>query len=306
MKQTIVIATRQSLLAMTQAELVKQKLLSHYPNQVIELLPMTTTGDEILDQSLSKIGGKGLFVKELEKALLDGRADIAVHSMKDVPMMLPDGLTIPCMIDREDPRDVLVSNTLQSIDQLSGACVVGTSSTRRAAQLLSHYPHLTIKDLRGNVQTRLKKLEEGQYDAIVLAAAGLIRLDLLNRIQAYFPVDQLLPSPGQGALGVECRAQDAGMIEMLSVLHDQETEVCVQAERRISVMLDASCQLPLASFAQCDQGDLSIQALVATPDGSKVIKSRAKGPVIDADALSAKVAEELLAQGGRDILEACR
>jgi len=306
MKQTIVIATRKSPLAMQQAQLVQAQLQQHHPALTIKLLGITSQGDQILDQSLAKIGGKGLFTKALEDALLSGRADIAVHSMKDVPMQLPEGLCIPCILAREDCRDVWVARNELTIPVSTDGLVVGTSSVRRAAQLLAMNPTLDVRWIRGNVQTRLRKLDKGGFDAIILAAAGLKRLGLSQRIQHYFSAQQLLPSPGQGAIGIECRAEDASIQALLSPLHDAQAAVCVNAERKISQTLQASCQLPLAALATIVSQTFHITSLVGRPDGSELIKREATGLVQDAEELAVDVANQLIAAGGKSILQAAQ
>jgi hydroxymethylbilane synthase len=266
---------------------------------------MTTQGDQILDVTLSKIGGKGLFVKELETALEDGRADLAVHSLKDVPMLLPEGFALAAIGEREDPRDAFVSNDYASLHDLPAGSVVGTSSLRRESQLRARFPHLNIQPLRGNVQTRLRKLDEGQYAAIILAAAGLKRLGLGERIRTEISSDDSLPAVGQGALGIECRADRQDVIAALQPLHHAETAACVFAERAMSRRLAGSCQVPLGGFAQAQaDGTLRMRGFVATPDGSRMLRAEALGTVEDPEYLGEQVAEALLAQGAGEILAA--
>jgi hydroxymethylbilane synthase len=265
---------------------------------------MTTQGDQILDVTLSKIGGKGLFVKELETALENGSADIAVHSLKDVPMNLPEGFMLPCIGEREDPRDAFVSNNFANLASLPAGAVVGTSSLRRESQLRARFPHLKIEPLRGNVQTRLRKLDEGQYAAIILAAAGLKRLGLGERIRDIISSEDSLPAVGQGALGIECRADRADLIEVLSPLHHADTAACVLAERAMSRALSGSCQVPLGGFAEVSGDQLRMRGFVATPDGSRLIRAEHVGNVNDPEALGNAVAQNLLAQGAGEILAA--
>ena len=300
----IVIATRESRLALWQAEHVRDLLQKLYPACSVELLGMTTRGDQILDRPLAKVGGKGLFVKELETALLDGSADIAVHSLKDVPMNLPDGFMLPCIGEREDPRDAFVSNNYDSLQALPAGAVVGTSSLRRESQLRARFPHLKIEPLRGNVQTRLRKLDEGQYAAIILAAAGLKRLGLGERIRNTITSEDSLPAVGQGALGIECRSDRADLVDVLKPLHHTDTAACVFAERAMSRKLGGSCQVPLGGFAEVVGDKLRMRGFVATPDGSRLIRAEHTGSVNDPEALGNAVAADLLAQGAGEILAA--
>lgn len=265
---------------------------------------MTTQGDQILDVTLSKIGGKGLFVKELETALENGTADIAVHSLKDVPMNLPEGFMLACIGEREDPRDAFVSNGFESLDALPAGSVVGTSSLRRESQLRARFPHLKIEPLRGNVQTRLRKLDEGQYAAIILAAAGLKRLGLGARIRAIIPSESSLPAVGQGALGIECRADRTDLAALLAPLHHADTAACVMAERAMSRALSGSCQVPLGGFAEVIGGNLRMRGFVATPDGKQLLRAERSGSKSDPEALGSAVAQDLLAQGAGEILAA--
>ena len=269
----IVIASRESRLALWQSEYVRDALMRHHPQLQVEILGMSTRGDQILDRSLSKVGGKGLFVKELEAALADGRADIAVHSAKDVPMELPEGFVLAAIGAREDPRDCFVSNQHASLEELPAGAVLGTSSLRREAQVRSRLPQLKVAALRGNVNTRLAKLDRGEYDAIVLAAAGLKRLGLGERIRSFIEVEHSLPAPGQGALAIECRAGRDDLVALLAPLHDSATAICVRAERAVSRALSGSCQLPLAAFAVIAGNQLWLRGLVASPDGRQLVRA---------------------------------
>ncbi|MBK9161030.1 MAG: hydroxymethylbilane synthase [Nitrosomonadales bacterium] len=300
----LVIASRESALAMWQAEHVRDRLRALYPQTQVSILGMTTQGDQILDVTLSKIGGKGLFVKELETALEDGRADLAVHSLKDVPMHLPEGFVLAAIGEREDPHDAFVSNQHENLQSLPEGSVVGTSSLRRESQLRARFPHLKIEPLRGNVQTRLRKLDEGRYAAIILAAAGLKRLGLGARIRNIISSEDSLPAVGQGALGIECRADRADVIACLQPLHHADTAACVLAERAMSRTLNGSCQVPLGGFAELREGRLWMRGFVATPDGSRMLRAEAFGDCGDPAALGIRVAEALLAQGAGEILAA--
>lgn len=304
MKQKLIrIATRQSKLALWQANYIKQKLASHYPAVKIELLPLITTGDKHLHEPLNEIGGKRLFVKELEQALLDGAADLAVHSMKDVPMDLPANLTIPVICEREDPRDVLVSNKFNKITELPPGAVVGTSSLRRAAQLHALRPDLIIQPMRGNIDTRMQRLDEGKYDAIVLAAAGLLRLGLRERIGEFIAPEACLPAVGQGALGIECRADDEEILALIKILDHQATHVCVQAERAMNHRLNGGCQVPIAAYATLKNEQLHLYGMVGKPDGSLILQANAQGFMQDSEELGMRVAEDLLAQGAMEVLQ---
>ncbi|CAG9175656.1 Porphobilinogen deaminase [Cupriavidus laharis] len=303
----LVIASRESRLAMWQAEFVRAALQQYYPACDVSILGMTTRGDQILDRTLSKVGGKGLFVKELEFAMAEGRADLAVHSLKDVPMELPDGFTLAVVMEREDPRDALVSSAFASLDEMPAGTVVGTSSLRREAALRARYPHLVIKPLRGNLDTRLGKLDRGEYGAIILAAAGLKRLGLGDRIRALIAPEASLPAAGQGALGIETLSTRPEVAEWLAPLNHSPTALAVTAERAVSRMLGGSCQVPLAAHARWDGGQLRLDAFVAMPDGSRHVRASAAGPAPDAaaaDALGQSAARDLLAQGAADILAA--
>lgn len=301
--QVLRIATRKSLLALWQAEYVKAELMRHHPNLQVELVPMTSKGDKILDVPLAKVGGKGLFVKELEQALLDNQADIAVHSMKDVPMEFPEGLGLSVICPREDARDAFVSNSYASLDDLPEGAVVGTSSLRRQCQLLAIRPDLQIKFLRGNVQTRLQKLDDGEYDAIILAAAGLIRLELAERIRSYIPVEQSLPAGGQGAVGIECRVDDRAIQTLLAPLHHPKTAEQVLAERAMNRRLQGGCQVPIACYAIHEGDGLWLRGLVGAVDGTKMLFDEIRGPVSEAEAMGVTLAERLLAAGADKILE---
>ncbi|MCK3657824.1 hydroxymethylbilane synthase [Pasteurellaceae bacterium Pebbles2] len=302
MKNTLKIATRQSPLALWQANYVKDRLQSLYLELNIELVKMVTKGDVILDTPLAKIGGKGLFVKELENALLNGEADIAVHSMKDVPMQFPDGLGLSVICPREDPRDAFVSNKYRTLDELPQGAVVGTSSLRRQCQLKNLRPDLQIHSLRGNVGTRLSKLDNGDYDAIILAAAGLIRLGLNERIASFIDVSTSLPAAGQGAVGIECRIDDERVQNLLAPLADAETTACVLAERAMNNRLQGGCQVPIGGFAVQQNGELYLRALVGALDGSQIIRAEGKSAVENAEVLGKQIAERLLQQGADKIL----
>ena len=290
------------MLALWQAEHIQAKLRSLYPEMQVSILGMTTMGDQILDSPLSKIGGKGLFVKELEVSMEERRADLAVHSMKDVPMNLPNGFTLAAIGEREDPRDALVSNQYKKLADLPVGAVVGTSSLRRQALLKAHYPHLEIAPLRGNVQTRLRKLDEGQYAAIVLAAAGLKRLGLGERIASTLDPSESLPAVGQGALGIECLSTRDDLLELLAPLNHAETAACVHAERAMSRRLSGSCQTPLGGFAQIQNGQLVLQGFVADLEGTRFVQATLRGAPSDAEKIGVAMAEDLLARGADRIL----
>lgn len=300
----LVIATRASRLALWQAHHVADLLRNRYPGCEVELLEMTTRGDQILDRTLSKVGGKGLFVKELETALHDGRADLAVHSLKDVPMELPEGFSLAAVLPRGDVHDALVSSRYDSLEALPEGAVVGTSSLRREAQIRARWPHLDIKPLRGNLDTRLGKLDAGEYDAIVLAATGLQRLGMAERIRAVLPADLSLPAAGQGALGIEIRADRTDVAGWLAPLVCPATTARVAAERAVSRALGGSCQVPLAAYAEIDGDDtLWLRALVATPDGRTVLRAEQRGAIAGAEVLGTEVAAALLQDGAAAILE---
>ena len=296
------IATRKSLLALWQAEYVKTELQKHHPGLVVELVPLTSRGDKILDVPLAKLGGKGLFVKELEQALRADEADIAVHSMKDVPMEFPAGLGLAVICPREDARDAFVSNRFGSLDDLPQGARVGTSSLRRQCQLLALRPDLQIRFLRGNVQTRLQKLDDGEYDAIILAAAGLIRLELKNRIRSYIAPEQSLPAGGQGAVGIECRSDDAATLELIKPLHHPATAEPVLAERAMNRHLQGGCQVPIACYAIHRDNGLWLRGLVGSPDGSQMLFDEISGPASEAELMGIALAERLLAAGADKIL----
>lgn len=304
MSQRVVIATRESQLALWQARHVRDALIAAHPGLEVELLGMTSRGDRILDLPLAKVGGKGLFVKELETALLDGSADIAVHSMKDVPMTFPEGLELGAICEREDPTDAFVSNDVPSLARLPAGSVVGTSSLRRECQLRQRRPDLEVRFLRGNVNTRLRKLDAGEYDAIILASAGLIRLQLADRIRERLTPEDSLPAGGQGAVGVELRSDDARTRALLQVLHHEPTALRVRAERALNRRLQGGCQVPIACFAELEQGgtELYLRALVGEPDGSLILRAEGRAPAPQAEQLGERVAEELLHQGAGDIL----
>ena len=296
----LVIATRESALALWQAEHVRTRLEALYPSSTIELLGVTTQGDRVIDRPLAAIGGKGLFVKELEIAISDGRADLAVHSLKDVPMELPGEFALAAIMAREDPRDALVSNRYATLSSLPAGAVVGTSSLRREAQLRGHHPHLKVEGLRGNVNTRLRKLDAGNYDAMILAAAGLKRLGFSDRIRALLEPDESLPAPGQGALALECRADRADVIAALAALSDTGTLLATAAERAFSRALSGSCTTPLAAYAQWEEGRLWIRGYVARRDGSEALRGELEAEVADreeAEALGLGLADEFLARG---------
>lgn len=302
--KSIVIASRESALAMWQARNIEARLNALYPQCSVSILGMTTQGDRILDRALDKIGGKGLFVKELEDALASGRADIAVHSMKDVPMVLPPGFAIAAITERADPRDAFVSNDYANFSALPAGSRVGTSSLRRESQIRARFPQLIVEPLRGNVQTRLRKLDDGQYAAIVLAAAGLKRLGLADRITAILTPEESLPAPGQGALGIECRADRPELVDMMRPLHDNATASCVEAERALSRALAGNCQLPLGAFALPEGARVRLRGFVASKDGRQFVRAEATGEARDAEALGAGLAEKLRAQGAGEILAA--
>lgn len=298
----LIIATRESALALWQAHHVRDRLMRLHPGLQVELLGMTTQGDQILDVTLNKIGGKGLFVKELEQALLEGRADLAVHSLKDVPMILPEGFALAAIGEREDPRDAFVSSKYRQLSELPPGAVVGTSSLRRESQLRVRYPHLDIQPLRGNVNTRLRKLDEGLYDAIILAAAGLKRLGFSDRITALLEPEQSLPAAGQGAIGIEIRAGREDLLPLLMPLHHSETAACVRAEREVSRQLGGSCQVPLGAYAIMLNGHLYLRGFVAQPSGDPFIQAEVSGSPDDPEALGLQLANTLREQGAEQII----
>ncbi len=300
--RTLRIATRKSPLALWQANFVKDRLEALHPDLQVELVPMSTQGDKILDTPLAKVGGKGLFVKELETAMLEGRADIAVHSMKDVPVEFPDGLGLHTICEREDPRDAFVSNYFNQIDELPQGAVVGTSSLRRQCQLRAARPDLVIRDLRGNVNTRLAKLDAGEYDAIILAAAGLKRLEMAHRIAAFIEPEQSLPANGQGAVGIECRLDDHELHALLAPLEHPETRIRVLTERAMNRALQGGCQVPIGAYALVEGEEVWLRGLVGSPDGSRVIRDEIRGPLAEGEALGHTLAQRLLAAGADVIL----
>jgi hydroxymethylbilane synthase len=298
------IATRKSELALWQANHVAGLLRARYPDLEVELLPMVTRGDEILDRPLAQIGGKGLFLKELERALLSGAADVAVHSMKDVPVEEAPGLVVDVTLERANPFDALLSRTGATLDALPAGARVGTSSLRRQCQIKALRPELAVADLRGNVNTRVRKLDDGEYDAIVLACAGLERLGMAHRITEVLAPPRWLPAATQGTIGVQRRADDGAAAVLLAVLNDADAALRTRAERTVSAALQGSCQLPLAVFAEQRDGVLRVSALVGMPDGSRIVRASSAGPVADADGLAGAVVADLLAQGARDIIAA--
>ena len=300
----LVIASRESMLAMWQAEHIKGRLKALYPDCEVEILGMTTCGDQILDRTLSKIGGKGLFIKELEQALQDGRADLAVHSIKDVPMELPEGFALAAIGERASPFDAFVSNQYARLEEMPEGAIVGTSSLRREAQLRAKFPHLTIQPLRGNVQTRLSKLDNGDYDAVILAAAGLQRLGLDGRIREILSPADSLPAAGQGALGIEIAARRTDLADILRPLNHEETAACVTAERALARALGGSCQVPLAAYCVMEDGLLTLNGLVGHPDGSVIIEASAQAPAAYADALGRAVAKRLADDGAEELIAA--
>jgi hydroxymethylbilane synthase len=304
MSRKLTIATRESPLALWQAQFVQSALMQAHPDLEVRLLGMTSRGDQLLDVPLAKVGGKGLFVKELETALLDGSADIAVHSMKDVPMELPIGLHLGVICQREDPSDAFVSNHYRALADLPAGSVVGTSSLRRECQLRARRPDLQVKFLRGNVNTRLRKLDEGGYDAIILASAGLIRLGFSDRIAQQIDVTDSLPAGGQGAVGIELRSDDEAVRALLQVVHHEPTAQRVRAERAMNRRLQGGCQVPIACYAQYAPGgeQLWLRGLVGKPDGSLLLRAEARAPTAQAEQLGIRVADDLLTQGAADIL----
>ena len=304
MSRKLIIATRESPLALWQAEFVRSALTQAHPDVDVQLLGMTSRGDQLLDVPLAKVGGKGLFVKELEEALLDRRADIAVHSMKDVPMAFPAGLGLGVICAREDPSDAFVSNQYPTLEALPAGSVVGTSSLRRECQLRSRRPDLDIKFLRGNVNTRLRKLDDAEYDAIILASAGLIRLGFAGRIAQHMDICDSLPAGGQGAVGIELRSDDSAVLSLLQVVHHEPTARRVIAERAMNKRLEGGCQVPIGCYADyVDGGEtLLLRGLVGNPDGSQILRAEAIAPAVEAEQLGISVAEDLLSQGAAAIL----
>lgn len=303
MKQLLRIATRKSPLALWQAEHVKARLQQAHPGLEVELVTMSTRGDKILDTPLAKIGGKGLFVKELEQGMLEGTADIAAHSIKDVPMEFPEGLHLATILEGEEPCDAFVSNKYDALDELPEGAVVGTCSLRRRCQLLNQRPDLVIKDLRGNVNTRLSKLDNGEFDAIILACAGLLRLEMSERIKQRIPAERILPAVGQGAIGLEAREGDAETLELLAVLDHPTTRIRVLAERALNHRLNGGCQVPIACHGIVEGENLYLRALVGEPDGSNIISGEIRGSINDAEQLGTELADELLGKGAKAILD---
>ena len=291
---------------MWQAEHVRARLLELYPHSTVEILGMTTRGDQILDRTLSKVGGKGLFVKELEVAMQEGAADLAVHSLKDVPMELPEGFELAAVLEREDPRDAFVSNQYQSLADLPAGAVVGTSSLRRQALIAARFPQLLIQPLRGNLDTRLAKLDRGEYDAIILAAAGLKRLGMAERIRSVIEPDDSLPAPGQGAMAIEIPSGRSDLQDLLAPLNHTDTELAVRAERTLSRNFGGSCQIPLAAFATVNNDVMRLRAMVATPDGKRIARAEVNGSAVSPEALGQEIARVLEAQDAQSILAACK
>lgn len=303
MSKCIRIATRESRLALWQAEHVRELLLARYLDLNVELVPMTTQGDQLLEVSLASLGGKGMFIKELEAAIYEGRADLAVHSMKDVPAVLPQGLALPVILERGDPYDAFVSNHYSTLDALPQGAVLGTASQRRQMQAAHQRPDLDIRLLRGNVDTRLRKLDEGQYDAIILASAGLKRLQLEARIRSTLPASECLPAIGQGAIGLECRSDDADTLALIQPLQHAPTRICLDAERALNAALGGSCQLPVAGFAQLQGDNLSLEGRVGMPDGSQLVVEQIQGPASQAQQLGSTLAQRLLDAGAEAIFQ---
>nr|WP_096777614.1 hydroxymethylbilane synthase [Thiomicrospira microaerophila] len=302
-KTKLTIATRKSPLALWQAEFVKAELEKAHPGLVVELAPMSTKGDKILDVPLAKIGGKGLFTKELEDRMLAGEADLAVHSMKDVPMVLPEGFELSAIMARHDPTDAFVSNNYASLDELPQGAILGTSSLRRQAQFQALRPDLEVRFLRGNVGTRLGKLDAGEYDAIILATSGLERLELHDRIRARMAPELCLPAVAQGALGIETLAGDTETQALISVLNHADTEIVVKTERAMNHALDGGCQVPIGGFALLEDGEVWLRGLVAETDGSRIIRKEGRAPITEAEAMGRRIGQELLDSGAREILE---
>ena len=302
-KRVIKIATRKSPLALWQAYFVRDQLLALHDDIEVELLKMVSKGDKILDVPLAKVGGKGLFVKELEIGLLEGDADIAVHSMKDVPVEFPEGLHLAVICEREDPRDAFVSNKFSQLDDLPDGAIVGTSSLRRQSQLMKYRPDLQIKFLRGNVNTRLQKLDDGEYDAIILAAAGLIRLEMPDRISSFLTTEQSLPAMGQGAVGIECRIDDELTKQLIAPLAHNETTIRLTAERALNKRLEGGCQVPIGGFAELDGDQLSMRSFVGSPDGKNLVEGQVSGSAAEAEQLGIQLADDLLSRGAKEILD---
>jgi len=304
MRKEIRIGTRASLLAVTQSTWVKNQIEKQYPDTTVELVKIVTKGDKILDVPLAKVGGKGLFVKEIEDALLDERVDLAVHSMKDVPAELPEGLQVAIVPEREIPQDAFVSGKYNTVDALPQGAVIGTSSLRRKSQLSCLRPDLEIRDLRGNLDTRLRKLDDGEYDAIILAGAGLNRLSMEDRITDLFTPEQMLPAIGQGSLGIELRMADSELLDGLQFLHHRDTAVTVAAERAFLLRLEGGCQVPIGGFATIDNDDtITLTGLIASLDGKTILKEELSGPPAEAAKIGVTLAETLLGRGGKEILD---
>lgn len=304
MKNKLVIGTRKSVLALWQAEYVAQRLREQYPGLTVELLPVSTRGDEILNRPLAEIGGKGLFIRELEELMREGRADMAVHSLKDMPAELPEDFTLAAVTDREDPRDAFVSLRYPGVEALPAGAKVGTSSLRRQSQLLHRRPDLVVESLRGNVQTRLRKLDEGQYDAVILAAAGLKRLGLGERIASYLSTEDSIPAAGQGVMAVEVRKKDEETRQMLAFLHNARVASCIAAERAFLGCVGGDCKVPAGAFAAEDGDGLRVDAFIASEDGQTFYRRSVSGALPDAERLGTAVADALLDDGGRAVLEA--
>lgn len=304
MKNKLVIGTRKSVLALWQAEYVAQRLREQYPGLTVELLPVSTRGDEILNMPLAEIGGKGLFIRELEELMREGRADMAVHSLKDMPAELPEDFTLAAVTDREDPRDAFVSLRYPGVEALPAGAKVGTSSLRRQSQLLHRRPDLVVESLRGNVQTRLRKLDEGQYDAVILAAAGLKRLGLGDRIASYLSTEDSIPAAGQGVMAVEVRKKDEETRQMLAFLHNARVASCIAAERAFLGCVGGDCKVPAGAFAAEDGDGLRVDAFIASEDGQTFYRRSVSGALLDAERLGTAVADALLDDGGRAVLEA--
>ena len=300
----LIIASRQSKLALVQSQYIAARLQALYPQCEIKIESMTTRGDQVLDKPLAKIGGKALFVKELEQSLLRGDTDIAVHSLKDVPTILSEGFTIAAVTEREQPFDAFVSNNFDSIDQLPPGSVVGTSSLRRESQLRASNPHLQVESLRGNVETRLSKLDRGQYAAIILAAAGLIRLNLSQRIKKRLPVEQSLPAIGQGVLAIECLTTRSDVLAWMQPLNHQPTSICITAERSFGCLLGGSCEVPVAAYAELQEKEIKLRGFVGLPDGSRVIQGERSAPLDQPELLGETLARNFMEQGATEILNA--
>ncbi|PPI87667.1 hydroxymethylbilane synthase [Candidatus Pantoea edessiphila] len=302
LKKILKVATRKSPLAIWQATYIKKRLNKIYPGLKVKLVPIVTKGDIILDRLILKVGGKSVFVKELEQLIIEHRVDLAVHSIKDLPAIFPDGLGLVTICERDSPHDVIVSQNYQSIEDLPKGAIIGTSSLRRGCQIISYRPDLLIRSIRGNIGTRLSKLDIGQYDAIIIAAAGLNRLGLTNRINQILPTSVLLPAVGQGAIGIECRLDDNNLIDLLKVLNHDDTEVCIKAERAMNKHLQGGCELPIASLAILEGDTIWIRGLIGTPDGSILIKKEIRGSRFQSEQVGILLAEKLLTSGGSKIL----